>query len=71
MPHLPHLIPRETAFTEQYKSTRTGGGEFQTPPRDTRERHGSDLLDQLSAALSDAKAQFAGAAEADIVGAPN
>lgn len=70
MSRLPHLLPRDTAFTEQYKSTRSGGGEFHTPPRDARERHGAELLDQLSAVASDAESRFGDAAESDILGAP-
>lgn len=70
MSRLPHLFPRDTALSERYKSTRSGGGEFQTPPRDTRSRHGADLLGQLSTAASEAESRFADAEESDVLCAP-
>lgn len=70
MPRLPHLLLQRTATTDRYVSPSAGRGTFKTPPRDSREDHGSHLLDQLSTAAAEAKSRTADEVDIEPVGVP-
>lgn len=47
MPDFRHFLLLKHGASEPYKATGGGGGVFKSPPRDSREAHGTSLIEQL------------------------